>query len=63
MNLFKIIPIFIGFVFVTIICWWIFVGVVVYRGSNEIAENGLGSIVHDIWCGKKTNCKVPGVEE
>lgn len=63
MNIHKIAPIFIGIVFVFVVCSWIFMGILIYKGSNEIAENGIGSIVHSLWCGKKVDCKIPGVEE
>lgn len=63
MNLFKIVPIFIGIVFVLIISCWIIMGILVYKGSTQISEEGLSSIVHSLWCGKRSDCKVPGVEE
>ena len=63
MNLFKIAPIFISVVFCIIIAWLVFVGFVVYKGATEINENGVSGVVHNVWCGKKTECKVPGVEQ
>jgi hypothetical protein len=37
-------------------------GIIIYKGSEEISENGISGIVHNLWCGKKIDCKVPGAE-
>ena len=51
--LFKIVPIFIGFVFVVIICWWVFLGVVFFKAGKEIDKRGVKSIVFQIWNGSE----------
>lgn len=62
MNLDKIVPIIIGVVFAIIVGWWIFVGIVIYKGSADISENGISSVIHNLWCGKRVDCKISGVE-
>lgn len=46
--------------FVGIISFWVFVGVYVVDGSKNISENGLKTVVENIWCGKANKeCKLP----
>jgi len=63
MNLKKIVSIIIAVVFAIIVCWWIFVGILIYKGSADISENGIAGVVHNLWCGKRVDCKIPGVEQ
>lgn len=62
MNLFKIVPLFIGFVFVVIVSYWIFLGFVVYKSAEAIQNEGLSGVAQTIWCGKKPDCKLPEVK-
>jgi hypothetical protein len=62
-NLRKIVLIIIAVNFAIIVGWWIFVGIVIYKGSADISENGIAGVVHNLWCGKRVDCKIPGVEE
>ncbi len=55
--LFKVVPIFIAFVFVIIIGWWILVGVVSVKIFNEIDQNGLKSTIERIWEGPSKDKK------
>lgn len=61
MNLFKIVPWFIGFTFVLIILLWIVMGVLMYKSVESVNEVGLKGMTEQIWCGKDTNCKLPEV--
>jgi len=45
------VPRFIAFVFVVIICWWIFVGVVAVKSFGYIQKNGLKSVINQVWQG------------
>lgn len=49
--LFKIIPIFIGIVFLIIIGFYIFAGIVFFKGAEEIKKNGLKNLINNIWEG------------
>lgn len=62
MNLFKIGPYFIVFVFVLILTYWIVLGVIVYKSADVISTEGLSGVVENIWCGKKPDCKLPEVK-
>lgn len=59
MNLHKIVPYFIALVFVFIVCSWIFMGVIAYKGATSINENGVKGVVEQLWCGKQPDCKLP----
>lgn len=61
MNLFKIVPWFIGLVFTLIILVWIVMGVLMYKGIDSVNEVGVKGITEQLWCGKDTNCKLPEV--
>ena len=50
--LFKVVPIFIGFVFLCIIAYWLFIGVIGVAVVKEVNKNGLKSIVERVWNGK-----------
>jgi hypothetical protein len=61
MNLFKIVPWFIGLAFTLIILGWIVMGVLMYKGISSVNEVGAKGMVEQLWCGKDTNCKLPDV--
>ena len=53
--MFKVVPWFIGFVFVLVICMWIgyaVIGVTVYK---EVKAKGLHSIFNQVWNGPSEN--------
>lgn len=56
---FTLIKTFILIVFVLIICVWIFMGVLAYKGVTTVDERGLKGFVEQIWCGKQADCKLP----
>ena len=58
MNLFKIVPWFIGFTFILIIAIWIVAGLTIYKGIEAVSEVGLKSIAEHVWCGKDADCKL-----
>lgn len=49
--LFKVVPIFIGFVFVLIIVIFITVGVIGFKAVNAVDQKGLKTVISDIWNG------------
>jgi len=53
MDLFKWVPRFIVFVFIYIIAWWIFVGVVAVKSISVIQKDGLKNVINRIWEGQK----------
>jgi hypothetical protein len=58
--MFKVIPWFIGFVFVVIILFWIVAGILVYKGATAVGDQGVRGVVERLWCGEKaTDCKLP----
>lgn len=50
---------FIAVIFVAIICWFIFLGVVLYKTSGTVEKVGVSGAVEKIWCGERTDCKLP----
>ena len=54
--LFKVVPIFIGFVFVMIIGYFIFIGFIAYKAIDTVGDqdysNGLKPVIEKVWCGK-----------
>lgn len=63
MNLFKIVPWFIGIVFVVIIAGWIAMGVIAYKSVDAIDKHGLKGVAERVWCGKSADdCKLPEVK-
>jgi hypothetical protein len=48
--------VFIGFVFVLIVSWFVFLGVVVYNVSDQVESQGLKSIIENLWCGDGKQC-------
>jgi hypothetical protein len=58
--LFKVVPWFIGFVFVLILLYWIVVGVILVKSADAINEQGLRGVIERIWCGKEAkDCQLP----
>lgn len=62
MSLFRIVPWFIGFVFVLIVSIWIVGGILVFKSVDAINEKGLRGVVEQVWCGKESNCKLPEIK-
>lgn len=60
--MFRVVPWFIGFVFVLIISIWIVGGILAYKTINAVNENGLRSLAEQVWCGKEADCKLPWVK-
>lgn len=54
--LFRLVPWFIGFVFIVVVLFWIVLGVLAYKGIGEIGEIGLRATVERLWCGP-SGCK------
>ena len=50
-RLFKIVPAFIGIVFVLTIVWYVIAGVVAFKVITEIDKNGLKGVAERIWEG------------
>lgn len=61
--LFKIIPFFFVVVFVMIVAWYVFLGVLLVKGYDKIDEVGLKGAMESVWCGKQPNCKLPSLGE
>lgn len=59
MNVHKIVPWFIGMVFVFIIASWITMGVIAYKSIDAVNEHGVKGVIESVWCGKDTDCKLP----
>lgn len=59
--MFKAVSIFIGVVFCLVVAGWIFIGTAVYKGSEQIKEQGASGMLESFWCGKKTDCRLPGI--
>ena len=49
--LFKIIPIFFGFVFVLMVVIFITFGVIGFKAVNAVEQKGLKTVISDIWNG------------
>jgi len=60
--IFKVVPIFIGFTFIVIIGWWIFVGVVSYKAVKTVEKEGLKNVLTTIWEGAPKDLK-DGIKE
>lgn len=56
--IFKIVPWFIGFVFICILTGWIVFGVIASKVFSEVSDEGLKSVVENVWCGKQQDCKL-----
>ena len=54
---------FIVFAFFVIVCYWIFMGVAIYKASNTIEKDGLQGVIHNVWCGKRSDCTAPGEQQ
>lgn len=51
--LFKVVPIFIAFVFIVVIGSWLAMGYVAIKATNEIDQRGLKSVLEEVWEGPK----------
>jgi len=49
--MFKAVPAFIVFVFIVVIAWWVLVGTLATKAIGGIRENGLKSVVEQVWEG------------
>jgi len=49
--MFKVVPVFIIFVFIVVISWLVLVGTVATKAVGEVRENGLKSIIEQVWEG------------
>ena len=52
---FKIVPVFIAVIFVMVILWYGFIGIVAIKLVDKVQDDGLKSIVGDIWEGSDAN--------
>lgn len=52
---------FITFVFILIISWFIFLGVMVYKAGNQIDKVGVSGAIEQVWCGERADCKLPEI--
>ena len=57
--LFKVVPIFIAFVFILIITMWILGGVLVYKTAGAVEKDGVRGVIEKVWCGEQPNCRLP----
>jgi hypothetical protein len=52
----RFVNFFIGFVFLLIICYFVVIGVIAYKGidtaMSEDWSNGIKPVVEKLWCGK-----------
>jgi len=53
--MFKIVPVFIAVIFVMVILWYGFIGIVAIKLVDKVQDDGLKSIVGDIWEGSDAN--------
>ena len=49
--IFKVVPLFIGFVFLVLITFWITLGVLAFKGAKEIQGKGLKGFIEQVWNG------------
>lgn len=61
--LFKVVPVFIVIVFVMMLGWYVFLGVLAVKGYDKIDEVGLKGAMESVWCGKQPDCKLPSLSE
>ena len=45
----KAAPFFIGFAFLAIVGWWVFVATFLVKGADYVEKNGLKSVVNQVW--------------
>lgn len=57
--IFKLVPWFIGFVFLVIVFWWVCVGVLLTKGVDEIQAHGARGLAEKLWCGEEKDCSLP----
>lgn len=50
--LFKVVPIFIGFVFIVTIGIWVVIGLVGLKAVEKVDKQGLKSVISDVWNGR-----------
>lgn len=55
--MFRIIATIVFLAFIVIIGFWIFAGTMAVKAAGEIEQQGVKSVVEQIWCGKdKPDC-------
>lgn len=54
----NIVTTFMIIVFILMIAWFVFIGVVFYSASKDISKIGLGGVIEQIWCGERKDCKL-----
>lgn len=54
--MFRVVSVIIGIVFIAVIAGWIFAGTVAYKAVDAVEEQGLKSVIENIWCGKDQKC-------
>jgi cell division septal protein FtsQ len=57
----KFVLTFIGIIFALIICWFIFIGVMLVKASGTIEKVGLSGAIEQVWCGERKDCKLPEI--
>lgn len=55
----KFVLAFIGIVFTLIICWFIFLGVMLVKAGDQIDKVGVSGAVQNLWCGERKDCQLP----
>ena len=57
----KFVLTFIGIVFTVIICWFIFLGVMLVKAGDKIGKVGASGAIEQLWCGERNDCKLPEI--
>lgn len=55
--MFRVVMTLFVIAFITIVCFWIFVGTVAVNTVTQVDQHGIKGVVEQIWCGKDSpNC-------
>lgn len=57
----RIVITFITLVFIAIITFWIFAGVLAFKAVDHVGEQGMRGAIEQLWCGKSVDCKLPEI--
>ena len=57
----RIVTTFIALVFIGIITFWVFAGVVAVKAVDHVSEQGVQGALEQLWCGKSADCKLPEI--
>lgn len=54
--IFGVASTFIALIIIAIIAFWIFAGVTAIKAADQVEQNGLKSVIENIWCGPNNKC-------